>query len=397
MAVGRPECVSYTGMIGKASADRRGGRPGPNAVLRRALEHVVVRYAVAVAMVAAAFGLKKLLEPMTGTGAPFVLFFAAVAISALLVGRGPAIFATVLTLPLGAYIFVVRAGHPTSQAAYQAALFAVDGVIVVYLSHLVTNAREAAESTEERLRLANEAAAIVSWDLEVASQHLRWSPNTAAFPGLPEGEPANLAGWLDLVHPDDRAAFECAYQQSLDPAGDGTMRCECRVVLTGGVVRWFSWEGRTYYQQRASGRMPARQVGTAIDITDRRQREEALRALSIEISRSEARWRDLLELAPDAFFLADLDGRLTDVNQAACRMLATDAVVRFTVEDTGPGIAGDVRAIFEPFAQGTNISRHGLGLGLYISKCIVAAHGGDIWVDKTSKEGSVFCFTLPVS
>jgi signal transduction histidine kinase len=47
--------------------------------------------------------------------------------------------------------------------------------------------------------------------------------------------------------------------------------------------------------------------------------------------------------------------------------------------------------------QGTNISRHGLGLGLYISKCIVDAHGGKIWVDKTSKEGSVFCFTLPVS
>jgi signal transduction histidine kinase len=79
------------------------------------------------------------------------------------------------------------------------------------------------------------------------------------------------------------------------------------------------------------------------------------------------------------------------------RVERTDGVVRFTVEDTGPGVAGDVRAVFEPFAQGTNLSRHGLGLGLYISRCIVDAHGGKIWVDKTSKEGSVFCFTLPVS
>ena len=77
------------------------------------------------------------------------------------------------------------------------------------------------------------------------------------------------------------------------------------------------------------------------------------------------------------------------------RVLPTEADVRLTVEDTGPGVAGDVRGIFEPFAQGTNISRHGLGLGLYISRCIVEAHGGKLWVDKTSSEGSAFCFTLP--
>ena len=77
------------------------------------------------------------------------------------------------------------------------------------------------------------------------------------------------------------------------------------------------------------------------------------------------------------------------------RVSPTAADVRFTVEDTGPGVAGDVHSIFDPFTQGTNISRHGLGLGLYISRCIVAAHGGKIWVDKTSSEGSVFCFTLP--
>src|SRR4051812_32369789 len=102
------------GMMEKARAARRGGGSSPKAALRRALQHVLVRYAFAVAMVTAAFGLKKLLEPLTGTGAPFVLFFAAVAVSALLAGRGPAICAVLLSLPLGAYIFVVRAGYPTS-------------------------------------------------------------------------------------------------------------------------------------------------------------------------------------------------------------------------------------------------------------------------------------------
>ena len=182
-------------------------------------------------------------------------------------------------------------------------------------------ARRAAENTGERLRLANQAAAIVSWDLEVTTGRLRWLPNTGIFPGLPEGEPASLAAWLSVVHPDDREAFERAYQRSLDPAGDGAMRLEGRLAGPDGVVRWFSWEGRTYYQDRAARRLPVRQVGTAIDITERRQREQALAELSAEVSRSETHRRDLIELAPDAFFLADLEGRFTDVNLAACQLL----------------------------------------------------------------------------
>lgn len=78
------------------------------------------------------------------------------------------------------------------------------------------------------------------------------------------------------------------------------------------------------------------------------------------------------------------------------RVEPTDGVVRFAVEDTGSGVAvEEAPLIFEPFAQGTNLSRQGLGLGLYISKCIVEAHGGKIWLEKTSEQGSVFCFTLP--
>src|SRR5438445_205238 len=80
-----------------------------------------------------------------------------------------------------------------------------------------------------------------SWDLEVMTGRLRWSPKAGIFAGLPEGEPANLAAWLRLVHPDDREAFERAYQRSLDPAGDGAMRVEARVVSQEGLARWFSW------------------------------------------------------------------------------------------------------------------------------------------------------------
>jgi signal transduction histidine kinase len=71
--------------------------------------------------------------------------------------------------------------------------------------------------------------------------------------------------------------------------------------------------------------------------------------------------------------------------------------LRFSVADTGQGIPRDkLEAVFERFLQVIENDRRGVGLGLYISKCIVQGHGGRIWAESTPGEGSTFCFTLPV-
>ena len=73
-----------------------------------------------------------------------------------------------------------------------------------------------------------------------------------------------------------------------------------------------------------------------------------------------------------------------------------EADVRFTVADNGPGVPAEkVQAIFERYGQSASYDRRGLGLGLYISKCIVEAHGGRIWVESDLGAGSKFFFTLP--
>lgn len=71
--------------------------------------------------------------------------------------------------------------------------------------------------------------------------------------------------------------------------------------------------------------------------------------------------------------------------------------LRFAVSDTGVGIPeAKLATVFERFRQVERHDRRGVGLGLYISKCIVQGHGGRIWAESTPGEGSVFCFTLPV-
>jgi signal transduction histidine kinase len=69
-----------------------------------------------------------------------------------------------------------------------------------------------------------------------------------------------------------------------------------------------------------------------------------------------------------------------------------------SVSDTGEGIPDEkLETVFDRFVQLTKNDRRGVGLGLFISKCIVEGHGGRIWVENRVAGGSMFCFSLPVA
>jgi signal transduction histidine kinase len=69
--------------------------------------------------------------------------------------------------------------------------------------------------------------------------------------------------------------------------------------------------------------------------------------------------------------------------------------LQMCVTDTGVGIPADkLEVVFQRFLQLTT-DRRGLGLGLYISRCVVQGHGGRIWAESEVGTGSTFCFTLP--
>jgi signal transduction histidine kinase len=73
-----------------------------------------------------------------------------------------------------------------------------------------------------------------------------------------------------------------------------------------------------------------------------------------------------------------------------------DHSVCFSVRDSGPGIAAaDLPHVFDRHWHADASAGGGSGLGLFIAKGIVEAHGGRIWVDSKPGAGSTFCFTLP--
>jgi signal transduction histidine kinase len=66
-----------------------------------------------------------------------------------------------------------------------------------------------------------------------------------------------------------------------------------------------------------------------------------------------------------------------------------------SVKDTGPGIDPEILPkLFTKFASKSDI---GTGLGLFISKGIVEAHGGKIWAENNPDRGATFSFSLPIN
>jgi signal transduction histidine kinase len=100
----------------------------------------------------------------------------------------------------------------------------------------------------------------------------------------------------------------------------------------------------------------------------------------------------LLNLLSNAVKFTPSGGRIT----VSCA--ATETSVELVVRDTGIGISVDkLEAIFEPFVQvGRSLvtSHEGTGLGLPISRNLARAMGGELTVESTPGQGSVFRLTL---
>jgi two-component system clock-associated histidine kinase SasA len=86
-------------------------------------------------------------------------------------------------------------------------------------------------------------------------------------------------------------------------------------------------------------------------------------------------------------------------SQVHIRIIEEDGRVRVEVKDHGPGIPQEHSTnLFQRFYRVPSTSKtvRGTGLGLFICRKIIEAHGGEIGVDSQTGEGSCFYFTLPV-
>jgi PAS domain S-box-containing protein len=137
-------------------------------------------------------------------------------------------------------------------------------------------AEEALRNSEERLRLAQWAAHIGTFDLNIRTGVDIWQPETEALYGLPPGGfGGTLTAFEDLIHPHDR---ERVIELSREMMRTGQpAEGEWRVVWPDGSVHWIAGRGQVLMDE--SGK-PSRMLGVNLDITERKQAEASLSGMT---------------------------------------------------------------------------------------------------------------------
>ncbi len=134
----------------------------------------------------------------------------------------------------------------------------------------------------ERLSIAMRVAKAGAWTWDLYSQKTFWTPE---FEVLFDYEPGSTeqvySEWLDRVHPDDIDRVETTLQQAID----GVLpeyRCDYRIVLRNGQIRWIDVIGELHPDEQGQ---PRSMSGLVYDVTDRKQWELTLQTQSADLRR----------------------------------------------------------------------------------------------------------------
>ncbi|MCW2351620.1 PAS domain-containing sensor histidine kinase [Sphingobium sp. B12D2B] len=137
--------------------------------------------------------------------------------------------------------------------------------------------------SEERLRLATDAAEVGFWDVDVVNDVLIWPPIVKGVFGISPDVEVSMRDFYEGLHPDDRAHTTEAYRAAADPNVRAIYDVEYRTIgKEDGLVRWVAAKGRGVFDE--AGRC-LRVVGTAIDVTARKRAEAELRELNEHLER----------------------------------------------------------------------------------------------------------------
>ncbi len=296
---------------------------------------VFVCYSVAVVAPFAALLLYLALVQLLGHELPtFILFYPAVMLVAVFCGLWPGVLATALAAALADYWIMPPRGSFTIANAADAvalALFCLMGVCMSLLagSYRRKQRQLAAFQTAQAVRekngklqqvtqhhgLALEAAQLGAWDYHLDTGEVYWDERCRDLFGVSEGDHFDYGDCIARIHPDDRPAVDEAVKQAIAGANEGIYFREFRVVWPDTSIHWVSSHGRVYFaaaaDKRSADKGPAQRfIGVNLDITDRKQGEQALQA-------SEQRWSTTLQSIGDAVISTDSLGNIEFMNDVA--------------------------------------------------------------------------------
>ena len=235
-----------------------------------------------------------------------------------------------------------------------------------------TRAEAALREREQRLRLALDASAAGSWTWDVRTNHHDWDDTFRARYGFIPDEPATFDAWLSRVHQDDRALVLSTLDEVLHAGTRDAWDNTFRIMRPDGRVLWVQSLGRADRDKDGS---VTRLTGLELDVTLRRQAEEALQARRDEEHDRELRL--LLETATQGIVSVDAQGAISTANRALEKMFgwAPGELIGQSIERLLPPSLRDVHA------------RHRIA---YLAAPHARPMGGGLHLVGERKDGSTF-------
>jgi PAS domain S-box-containing protein len=252
----------------------------------RISNHPLERYLVAIAAVGVAFFLRLGLSGFLDDRFAYITLTPAVMLTAALCGLGPGLAATaastflawVWILPPTGHLFPLSGPDTAGLVAFSGTGVFMSVVAALYhrargrLALVEKHVAEEALRAAEQLRLAQDAAKMGSWDLNLKTGEIVGSDRAKDLFGLAPDALVTYDRFLGAVHPEDRDRIDRAVKDALASRADYDV--EMRVPLPDGTVRWVCSKGRGIYD---AGGSPLRMAGMVLDITACKRAEEALR------------------------------------------------------------------------------------------------------------------------
>ncbi|MBX3405202.1 MAG: PAS domain S-box protein [Phycisphaeraceae bacterium] len=199
--------------------------------------------------------------------------------------------------------------------------------------------------SEQQYRSLFEAQPDPAWEWDVAADRTMFSATWPRLLGHDDPAAAEAeSDWEGRLHPDDRSRVLALLEQAVAGQTD-EYESEYRIRTRDGSYRWVLSRGRVV--DRDAGGRATRMIGGITDMTDRRRAEHDLRL-------SEARYRKLIESAPDAIVVLDLETmRFADFNAQAAELfqLPPDLLRRRGPIDLSPERQPDGRISAEAGAE----------------------------------------------
>lgn len=267
-------------------AARLEARPWPRLFWRSGFTLLVVTVAAL---------LRMLLSQVLGQGVPYITFYPAVAIAGMAAGGWAGLAATLLSALAAQWLVLtpvdgsLRLQHWSEVVAM--GLFVAAGVVMSATAEMLCQVRDAERraaaraqqaeqarrESEERLRLATEAAGMFAWECELATQTLRWSANAAQVIGCrPEELGNDMASGSFFLAPEEAARLARQFALELR-RGAEQFSWEFYGPAARGPRRHWVAQGRIL---RTAEGVPVRVLGLTQDISERKWREANLAFLA---------------------------------------------------------------------------------------------------------------------